>query len=113
MKKCPQCGIVITDETRIYCDNCGFDLSDSEEHKLIEEKQFIEGYSRNYPYIWFSCIAICVILVFASIRFQMISPVLSFILLAIGTIFGSVLPLMLTYSLRKSKENYGKKSDKK
>ncbi len=113
MKQCPQCGEVITDQTRIYCDNCGFDLSDSEEHRLIEEKHFIEGYSRNYPYIWFSCIAICIILIVASGLYQALSRTLSFILFAVGIMFGSVLPILLTYSLKKSKENYGVKKDKK
>lgn len=114
MKQCPQCRVNITDETRIYCDNCGYDLSDSEEHKLNEEKEFIEGYAHNYPYIWFSSLGIGIILIIAGINLKNGGhTIFGFILIAIGIIVAVVLPMLLTHYLKKSQENYFEKEEKK
>ena len=112
-KKCPYCGAELTDSTRIYCDNCGYDVSDSEEHQLNEEKAFIEGYSFNFPYLWHSCIALCVIFFGCIIYFMNEHPLVSFIFGILAILFGAIIPLGLTYYLKNSKKNFGKKKDKK
>ena len=112
-KKCPYCGADLTDPTRIYCDNCGFDVSDSEEHKSNEEIEFIEGYSTNFPYIWYFCIFLCSIFCGCIIYFMDDHPFLSFIFCVLAILFGAIIPLGLNYYLKYSKKNFGKKKDKK
>ena len=111
--KCPQCNATIVDATRIYCPNCGFDLSNSKEHQLEEEREFIEGYSHNYPYIWFACIFIAIGLAIVGAKIMDSHKIIGIILMILVGIFGFVLPTFLTVYLKKSQDNYGKNNDEK
>ena len=109
MKQCPRCGSDILDETRIYCDNCGYDLSDSEEHELEEEKEFVEGFSHNYPFLRFTVLLLAFILIVVGINLNNKGQsVLGIIIIVGGAVFGFVSWLVMTIYLARSKKNYAK-----
>lgn len=94
--KCPQCGTEIVDKTKKYCDNCGFDLLNVDEKEMVEEREFVEGFSRNYPYLWNFSLALCFFLGCFGVGFiNKGHPFIGKIMLGVAIFLGIMFPILL------------------
>jgi hypothetical protein len=106
---CPQCGVVINDKSKKYCDNCGFDLKDKDEIARAEEEEFVQGFAHNYPFLKSFAFFVSLAVIGVGLMLLEGNPTFGFITIIIGIILLLVTQIGLYVILQKSIGGLNKK----